>query len=493
MSIARAALRGTTSRTQARTAAALRLAAASWLLVCASASADPRVPASGVIGVEPAHLDADHWIARQPHADRVRFDDDAIAAQNARLVAVDDAVQSLADLPATMTAEDIARRVQGLSRAPSRPLFDERGERVRGAAIARLLDAANLDAIADTAPRFGLVTHRADLRTFPTAQRVFSSADDRDIDRFQESALFPGTPVAVLHESRDGQWWFVASARYDAWIERRHVALGEREVVLGYGAKSPYLVVTGAKVDTVFNPERPEISELQLDMGVRVPLRADWPADAPVNGQHPYASWVIELPVHGDDGRLELVPALLPKTADVSTDYLPHTAANVIRQGFKFLGERYGWGHAYNARDCSGFVSEVYRSMGIELPRNTSAQSVSAAFDRIAFDGDDGIDARLAVLRTLEPGDLIYIPGHVMMAIGQHDGGPYVIHDTTGITYFDARGELVRLPLNSVSVTPLLPLQSDADTRTIERITSIQRIRPVIDGDGKPAEDVPAR
>ena len=44
-----------------------------------------------------------------------------------------------------------------------------------------------------------------------------------------------------------------------------------------------------------------------------------------------------------------------------------------------FLGERYGWGHRYNGRDCSGFVSEVYQSMGVQLPRNTSDQSVSPA------------------------------------------------------------------------------------------------------------------
>ena len=39
------------------------------------------------------------------------------------------------------------------------------------------------------------------------------------------------------------------------------------------------VVVTGATARTVFTRERPEVSELQLEMGVRVPLLADWPAD----------------------------------------------------------------------------------------------------------------------------------------------------------------------------------------------------------------------
>ncbi len=174
-------------------------------------------------------------------------------------------------------------------------------------------------------------------------------------------------------------------------------------------------------------------------MGVRVPLLDDWPADKPVNGQHPYAAHVIELPVRAADGSLQFTPALLPRTADVSSDYLPLSRANLLRQSFKFLGERYGWGHSYNARDCSGFVSEVYRSFGVQLPRNTGDQAVSPALNRIALTADDDHATRLAVLGTLQVGDLVYIPGHVMMVIGHDRGMPYVIHDTTGVTYRDAR------------------------------------------------------
>jgi cell wall-associated NlpC family hydrolase len=59
---------------------------------------------------------------------------------------------------------------------------------------------------------------------------------------------------------------------------------------------------------------------------------------------------------------------------DTAPDYLPLTRANVIRQAFKFLGERYGWGHSFNARDCSGFTNDVYRSFGILMPPNSGAQ-----------------------------------------------------------------------------------------------------------------------
>jgi len=182
--------------------------------------------------------------------------------------------------------------------------------------------------------------------------------------------------------------------------------------------------------------------------------------------------------VRSDDGSLRIVPALLPRTADVSPDYLPLTRANLIRQAFKFLGERYGWGHSYDTRDCSGFVSEVYRSFGVLLPRNTRDQAVSPALNRLAFGAADGRDKRMDAVADLQVGDLVYIPGHVMMVIGHDNGMPYVIHDTNGGSWLGADGKPVSGHLNGVSVTPLTPLRFNATQTYVDRITNIQRIRP---------------
>jgi hypothetical protein len=65
-----------------------------------------------------------------------------------------------------------------------------------------------------------------------------------------------------------------------------------------------------------------------------------------------------------------------------------------------------------------------------------------------------------------------------MMVIGQENGDTYLIHDTTGITYRSHDGGLVRAPLNSVAVTPLQPLLINDEQTFVDRIYSIQRIRP---------------
>ena len=434
------------------------------------------IPASGVIGVQDEYFAPEFWIARLQAADQVLMDRTTIDARNARLLREDDSMHDLSALPATLDRAQVAGWIDDLASKPAKPLWDEAGKPVPKATLDAIVGNRAMDAIpVDQATRYGMTVERAALRAFPTTLRVFSSDDDADIDRFQESALFPGDPVAIAHASADKQWLFVVSPRYAAWVEAKSIAEGDKAAVLGYAQRAPYRVVTGAKPRTVFTREEPRLSELQLDMGVRMPL-ADVAPDKPVNGQHPYASWILDLPVRDAEGRLAFAPALLQKNADSAADYLPLTRANLIRQSFKFLGERYGWGHAYNGRDCSGFVSEIYRSMGVQLPRNTSDQAVSPVFARTHFEAGDSREKRMAAVKALEIGDLIYIPGHVMMYIGKIDGQPYVIHDTNGGSHLGADGQLHSMHLNGVSVTPLLPLRFGKDHDYVDRITNIVKV-----------------
>ncbi|MUV15222.1 SH3 domain-containing protein [Noviluteimonas gilva] len=434
-------------------------------------------PAHGVVGVEDAQLDPNFWIGKLgADADRVLLDKAAIDAANAAMRAQDPTIHDLGALPASITAQQAREWIEEMSERPTRTLYDEKHQVVPAATLDGLVDALALDKLAASTPtRYALVVERASLRTFPTNLRVFSSDDDTDIDRFQESALFPGTPVAIVHESRDGQWAFIVSQRYRAWVETKHLAQGARDVVLGFPQRTPFRVVTGAKVSTVHTPELPQASELSLDMSTRLPI-ANVAPDKIVNGQHPYSSWTVDLPVREANGTLRIAPALLQKNSDTQGDYLPLTHANILRQAFKFLGERYGWGHDYNARDCSGFVSDVYATMGILMPRNTRDQSRSPSLHKTLFDDKSTREQREATIKDLQTGDLVYIPGHVMMVIGWIGDQPYVIHDTNGGTMRAADGKLRSLHLNGVSVTPLLPLMYDETHRYVDRMTSVVRV-----------------
>ena len=436
------------------------------------------VPPSGVLGVGEAQLTPAFWIGLQAEPDRVILDRAAIEAQNAKLLQLDPSMHDLRKLPATLSREQVSGWINAISERPTRQLYDVEGKPVPSATFDAMAADLALDKIPASQPtRYGLIVQRAAFRAFPTDLRVFSSKGDTDIDRFQETAEFPGVPVVITHASADGQWLFVLSPRYAAWTRKENVAEGSAAQVFGYADKVPYRVITGASERTVFTRERPEVSQLQLDMSTRVPLASGLAPDQPVNGQTAYAAYTLELPWRDATGKLQFSPALLQKNTDTASDYLPLTPANIIRQSFKFLGERYGWGHSYDGRDCSGFVSDVYRSMGVQMPRDTSKQSISPALEHRLFTDKDSREARIKAAHALQVGDLVYIPGHVMMVIGQLHGQPYVIHDVGGMSYRKADGSKAHVKLNAVSVTPLLPMLFNDKQTFVDRMTSIVRIR----------------
>lgn len=440
--------------------------------------APPLTAAAGdVIGVHYAHLDAAFWLQRLSDADRVWHSPAELRALNRQAVTADPTLHDWRDLPAQLDAATLRALLAEKSPLPKKPLYGPDGRLLDAAALAGLAANLNVDAVQAANPvQLGLIVRRADMRSFPSLQRAYDSAEAGDIDRFQETGLFPGMSVALLHESADGQWWFAQAHHYTAWVQKKDVAIGTREQIDQFETAADQLVVTGARAYTAFTPEQPAVSEVALDMSVKLPRRSQ-PANGPLlNGQNAYAGHVVLLPTRDGNGRLQLQEALVPRSQDVRTAYLPISERQLITQAFKFLGERYGWGHAYNGRDCSGFVGEVYRSMGLYLPRNAGDQAKVPIGETISFDAQSTREQKLAALKQTLPGDLVFIPGHVMMVIGQINGEPWIIHDVTGLSYMKPDG-LYTSALNGVSVTPLLPLMLNAKTGYVDRVTRIKRFR----------------
>jgi hypothetical protein len=300
------------------------------LCLGSSATASDAPTAALVPGIREAYLDPAFWIARLRHPDAVLLDRAAIARQNTRLMRLDPTMHDLRALPAQLPRAQVADWIAKLSTPPAGPMFDASGAQVASTVLEAIVANRALDAIPDAqATRYGLVVRRVALRGFPNAARMFSAPGDTDIDRFQESALFPGTPVAIVHQSRDRQWLFVVSPRYAAWVARDAIAEGSRQQVLDYAERTPARWITGAQVRTVFTPQAPAVSGIDIDMGVRLPQATD--AGDVVNGQNAYTSWTVLLPVRTDDGSLRFVPALIPKIAATSAAPLPLTQGNVLR------------------------------------------------------------------------------------------------------------------------------------------------------------------
>ena len=432
---------------------------------------------SDVIGITHAQLKANYWINKAPQSQLQRMDLAQISAFNQQLLTHNKHMVEPLSLPSQLSKSVLLHKISLISSIPARPRFYTDGKQLTSFHYQKYTDNLNTKNIADqNVVQWGLIVKRSVLRKFPTHDRVLNKGMDADLDRFQESGVFPGERVAILHESSDKQWYLVQNYHYIAWLPKEAVAIGDKKTIAEFVHASAFLVVTGSKATTSYSPENSAVSEIALDMGVRLPLVTFNHVPTQVGGQNPFAAFVVKMPTRTAEGKLQLASALIARNQDVTTSFLPFTSENIIKQSFKFLGERYGWGHDYNSRDCTGFVGEVYKSFGIVMPRNSGQQGKGVYGRNIRFTSTTSPAEKRDVIRSLAVGDLIYIPGHVMMYLGEENGEPYVIHDVKGLAYLNGEGHLYKGTLNGVSVTPLLPLMLTKTTSYIDKIYNIKRI-----------------
>lgn len=430
-----------------------------------------------VFNVTQQQLTAEHWLDKQTQQN-VIMNATAIRKFNQHLVTHNPHVVDPLAHEQILSKQALLAKIASISKQPSSARFYENGEQLTADDFKRYMKQTNQHSVNNVnSVQFALVVNRTALRTFPTNDRVFNKAMDTDLDRFQETGVFPGQALAVLHQSENKAWYLVQSYHYLAWVPAKDIAIGSLDVISQYVNSDQFLMVTGDKVFTNYNPEFPQLSEKQLDMGVKLPLSVAVKPTTQLYGQNPYASYMVELPYRNNDGSLLIKPALIARNQDVHLGYLQYTEQNLIKQAYKFLGERYGWGHDFNARDCTGFIGEIYKTFGILMPRNSGQQGGSQYGQSINFDKNASQQTKLATLNQLKVGDLIYIPGHVMMYIGHDDKQPYVIHDVKGLAYLNKSGALYKGTLSGVSVTPLLPLMLNAKRSYVDTIYNIKSIR----------------
>ena len=438
------------------------------------AAAAPLV--SDVPGLTTQQLHSQYWLSGQQH-DEVLLSAQQISERNRNTFAVQSELQPLQNLPLSISGEALKTIINSVSAIPASARFYADGTKLDASDWQRYRQLLALEAVKPDNPlQFALVVRRTAMRAFPTLDRVFNEQMNTDLDRFSETALFVAEPVAVLHQNKRLGWALVQSYHYTGWVQLADIATGNREQILQYSQKEPFIVTTGARVTTAYNPEVPAISELALDMGIRLPLLSSATTGNKVYGQNPVASYIVQLPHRLDDGSLSLIPALIPRSADVSEGYLAFTERALLTQAFKFLGERYGWGHDYNGRDCTGFISEVFRSFGLLMPRNSGQQGKGHFGTNIRFDASSSEQDKRQALASLKIGDLLYFPGHVSMYLGQVDGVPYMIHDVNTLIYPTEQG-MYHGTLNGVAVTPLMPLFANAQQSYLQALYTIKSLR----------------
>ena len=398
----------------------------------------PLAPVAGYDMLPAAQQTADYWIARGSDMERVQADAAGITAINARLRQRCPALRELAAYPATLSYDELKQKIE--QNVPDWGEYYSHGQRVSYDSYIAACSNRQMALPQTTTVRFGVTVRRSDMRLLPVsvADGWFTSPGARHFDQLQATALDPGVPVAVLHESLDGAWLLVDSSDYTGWVPRQDVALASRAEALQWGRPTgdDFLVVTTNRLRVA----SPNGEQLLYQLGSRLRL-----AKAAASS----GSYTVLLPYRNADGSLQTTAAAVPADAPVHCGYLPWTRANILRMAFTCLGDVYGWGGLEDSVDCSSFTQDVYRTVGIELPRDADQQNAATSVRSLS--GLSYAD-HVAAMNQAHPGDLFFLGGgHVMIDLGSEGGQPCIINATSSYYTGGAKHYILRVVASGVS------------------------------------------
>lgn len=417
-------------------------------------------------GTRPEMNTAGFWIGRHPDPDAVIMTDADILWFNEHVRVKTGAVYDVLRLSPGRDGPALSgsfRRV--LDHVSSKGYVTRDGQKASAAFLPAMKAAVGMDRVpARVEVRWGLAVNNCDQRLLPSLTPLYRSPTDTNIDRLQNNTLDIGAPVAVLHRSTDGEWLYVISPFSDGWVEARNVALCTRDEIVGFQVSPSFIVVTDAKADLFGDPALRRHSSY-LHMGVRLPVFVE-PETEVIQ---------VRVPSRTGDGRCAFEAAYV-SSAQVSRGYLAYTPRHAIQQAFKLLHAPYGWGGLYGEQDCSRFIQEVFATMGIVMPRNSTQQAKAGRVVASFGKKDTGTERALLLSGRATGGiTLLQFPGHIMLFLGMVDGTPYAIHDLFAYTEPAEPSERL-VAINRVAVTSLAIGSGTKKGSLLERLAMVRSV-----------------
>jgi len=372
-------------------------------------------------------LSADYWIKRIPDAEKPVKTPEQLKHFNEEILDMVPERRDVFKMDRTRPGSQIAGPLQlEYDTLRNRKLFDGEGKVVPKSVFDELKPLMQIDKVpAKVKMKWGAAVRAASVRAIPTPMKMIEGADDVEFDQLQYTQIKLWTPVGIFHETSDRKWFYVQAPYVRGWVRAKDIAVFEgRDELKTYLKSGRFLVVTGESVRVFKDTALKEVVQ-RPSMGTVIPLATS--ATGKSSSGDVYPVWML---YRKEDGSAGVQKCYVSKKSDVSKGFLPYSQANVIRQAFKLLGQRYGWGGMWNGRDCSGFVHDVFLSLGVDLPRDSKQQAMVGTQLGYFKAFEDEAEKR-SVLKAARPGlTLMKMPHHQMMYLGTVNGQFYTIHST---------------------------------------------------------------
>ena len=306
-----------------------------------------------------------------------------------------------------------------------------------------------------------ITVRNSSLRVFPTISKIFYNPEKAGqgfpFDYNQNSGIKINSPLLISHFSKDRAWVYVESSFAAGWIKVNDIAFVSNKIASKFQSGNYYVAIKDnfsllkngifkeyIKVGTIFPKTK---SGKYLTIG----------KDINLNG---FLS-TVKL----KENQIDKKPIKMnPKNIQVILDEL--------------IQEPYGWGELLNHRDCSALTRDFIAPFGIYLGRNSATQKQ---------------DGKYYDMQTMTPKEkkeflvnkatpflsLVYLKGHIMLYIGEHEGEPLVFHNIWGIKTLNDK-ESGRFIIGQAVVTSLEPGRElkyfDAKKSLIHKIQGISNL-----------------
>lgn len=270
--------------------------------------------------------------------------------------------------------------------------------------IGRNINVDALNGLAYQPANRGIAIDNLHARALPTNDVHYYShklaGQGYPFDNLQISALWAGTPVYIIAQSRDKAWSLVIAPDYVAWVESKGIAHTDGSFVARWSSAAK------EKLAAITHTQSSVIDE-----------QGEFLFTAYIGSVFPASGSSIMVPA--EDAEHNAIIKNAPMNNHVALMPLKATPHAFARLMNTMIGRPYGWGSLYFFNDCSAEMKSLLTPFGIWLPRHSSDQvSVGKMVDLTGESPKQRLDYLMNNGRPFM--SLIYIGGHVVMYVGNY-------------------------------------------------------------------------
>ena len=329
-------------------------------------------------------------------------------------------------------------------------IYTERGKQIPASTYKRWISNANYKQ-KNTKRYRAITTERTNVRALPTATPFYLDptrvGEGFPFNYNQNSALHMNVPVFVSHFSKDGRWAFVRASYAFGWVRVSDIAFVDNRFIRAF--RNGNYAITIRDDLRLYNGKGKEVSFVKL--GTLFPISKD--------GKHYLAA------KRDRNGKAQIEKIAVSDPKLIAKKPLPFTPQNVAKVAKEFYGEPYGWGGGYGCRDCSATTRDFLGVFGIFLRRNSSKQAKDG--QSIPIKGISKEAKKRKIIREADPfRSLLYVPGHIVLYLGQYKGEPVIMHTYWGIRKKDGS----KLVTGRTIITSTEPGKERRDTKESSRL-----------------------